>query len=351
VTANPFDSTGETKLYAQLRHFWMPVAYSADLTDRPLGTVLFGERLVAARLGGKIVVWDDLCRHRGTALSLGWVEGNRLRCAYHGWTYDDTGTVCDIPARPELSGKLKVTIPSYPVAEAAGLVWTCLDQEPRFPVPEFPELDDPNYRTISIEPYEWHCSVGRRLENLFDFSHFAFVHHGILGDRDQAYIPDYDVSRDGAELRIVAGPFLEYTDNVKNKVAGVETAAETYEAWKRYRVFIPNAMKLNSSAGPRGEDYVLFNAVAPVGPKTTRVFTFVARNYEFDEDDRFRDFVRLIVGQDGPVVQSQRPEELPEDLSEELHVKGADLGTLEYRRWLLDIANGKIEMSATPTPV
>ncbi|HYV02119.1 MAG TPA: hypothetical protein VEM93_07260, partial [Actinomycetota bacterium] len=268
------------------------------------------------------------------------------RCAYHGWTYDDTGTVCEIPARPELSGRLKVQIPSYPVVEQAGLVWTCLEPDPKFPPAEFPELDDPEYRTMHFEPYEWNCSMARRLENYFDFSHFAFVHDGILGDRSRARIEDYRVERAGSEIRMVAGPFVEYTTNVKNReVAGT---GETYEVWKRYRVSIPNAMLLNSSAGPGGEDYVLFVALAPVGPKVTRCFTFVARNYALDEDEGFREFQYIILGQDKPVVESQRPEELPEDLSEELHVKGADLGTLEYRKWLIEIIDGRVEHAPDP---
>lgn len=352
MTENRLDVQAEGRLYGELRHFWHPVAYSEELRERPHGVTLFGQRLVVARLGDKTVVWDDLCRHRGTALSLGWIEGERLRCAYHGWTYDDTGTVCEIPARPELSGRLKVQVPSYPVAEAAGLVWTCLDPEPKFPPPEFPQLEDPAYRTLRFEPYEWNCSLARRLENYFDFSHFAFVHDGILGDRTRARIEDYDVKRVGAEIRMLAGPFVEYTNNVKNSPVGAEpTIDNTYEVWKRYRVYIPNAMLLNSSAGPGGEDYVLFVALAPVGPKVTRCFTFVARNYALEEDEAFREFQYVILGQDRPVVESQRPEELPEDLSEEMHVKGADLGTLEYRKWLIEIIDGRIELAPVPAAV
>ena len=352
MTGSHIDVEAEGKLYGQLRHFWHPVAYSDDVTDSPLGVTLLDQRLVVARLGDSVIVWDDLCRHRGTALSLGWIEGDLLRCAYHGWTYDRTGTVVEVPARPELSGRLKVGVPGYPVAEAWGMVWTCLEPEPKFPVPEFPELEDPEYRSIRFEPYEWACSMGRRLENYFDFSHFAFVHNGILGDRDQAYIHDYEVKRHGAEIRMLAGPFAEYVDNVKNMVAREKGAAsgKTYEAWKRYRVFMPNAMKLNSSAGPSGEDYVLCVALCPVGPKTTRCFTFIARNYAFDEDEAFREFQYVILGQDKVVVESQRPEELPEDLSEELHVRGADLGTLEFRRWLLEIIDGKFEMAPVGAP-
>src|SRR5688500_19480514 len=104
-------------------------------------------------------------------------------------------------------------------------------------------------------------------------------------------------------------------------------------------------MELSSGAGPGGEDYVLFVALSRVGPKATRCCTFVGRYYAFDDDEAFREFQYVILGQDKVVVESQRPEELPEDLSEELHVRGADLGTREVRRWLLEIIEGKFEMA------
>ena len=336
---------GEERLYQQLKRFWQPVAFSADLTDTPHQVTLFDTRLAVARLDGVARTFSDICRHRGSALSLGRIDGCRLRCAYHGWAYDAEGTVVDIPARPELNGKLVAQLPTYPTIEAGGLVWTCISGEtPLFGPSECPELDDPAYRVLRVAPYEWDCSVARRLENYFDFSHFAHVHHGILGDRAEAEIEDYDVRRHGSEIRIDAGPFVEHTSNVKN--SAVHHEGETYEAWKRYRVFMPNAMHLNSSAGVT-EDFVLYVAVAPVSRRRTRCFTFVARNYALDRDEEFEAMQHVILGQDQPIVESQRPEELPVDLTAEMHVKGADAGTVEYRRWLISIADGTIELAPT----
>ena len=126
----------------------------------------------------------------------------------------------------------------------------------------------------------------------------------------------------------------------------VATEGETYDAWKRYRVFMPNAMWLDSSAGPH-ESYILFVAVAPVNRKRTRCFTFVARNFAYDMDEEFDQMQRVILAQDKPVVESQRPEELPVELTAEMHVKAADLGTVIYRRWLMEFADGKIELAPT----
>ena len=65
-----------------------------------------------------------------------------------------------------------------------------------------------------------------------------------------------------------------------------------------------------------------------------------ARDYELDpaRDQGFVDFQQLILEQDRVVVESQRPAELPIDLSEELHIKGVDRVSIVYRRWLGEIA-------------
>lgn len=336
----------EDRLYEEMRkHFWYPIAYSDELTDKPHGFTLFGEQLVVARLDGVAHVFEDLCRHRGAALSLGFVDGACLRCPYHGWTYDGDGRVVRVPARPELSGLVDAVLPQYPVVEASGLVYTTLG-EPKFPPPTIPEFDDPSYTFLHLDIYEWNCSVPRRLENYFDFSHFAWVHDGILGDSSAPEIADYGVSRYGSEIRFVAGPFPEFTDNVKNQVADKPDTAETYGAMKRYRVFVPNAMKLNSTAGA-AEDYVLWVCLAPVSPTRTRCFTYQGRNYAADAAEGFRAFAELINDQDRPIVESQRPARLPKDLAAEMYIKGADRASLEYRRWLFDIARGEVHMAAT----
>ena len=79
------DESGEALLYEELRNYWHPVAYAADLADGgPVQGLLLGEPLVIVRLGGEIRIFRDLCSHRGTAISLGWVEEDQLRCPYHG---------------------------------------------------------------------------------------------------------------------------------------------------------------------------------------------------------------------------------------------------------------------------
>ena len=82
-----------------LRACWHPVAYSGDLASgEPLAVDLLGEALVLWRdSAGTAHAFFDLCIHRGTALSLGTVEGDEIVCPYHGWRYGSDGACTRIP--------------------------------------------------------------------------------------------------------------------------------------------------------------------------------------------------------------------------------------------------------------
>jgi hypothetical protein len=65
---------------------------------------------------------------------------------------------------------------------------------------------------------------------------------------------------------------------------------------------------------------------------------FLARNYAFNEsDEKFRKFSMEVAEQDRIVVESQRPEDLPLDLSEELHLRGPDNCAVVYRQMMREL--------------
>ena len=339
-----FDRTAEERLYRALSDFWHPVAYASRLPDgKPLAAALLGEQIVLVRLGGEVRAFRDLCVHRGTALSLGWVEDDCLRCAYHGWKYGPDGMCVEIPSRFGARIPPRARLTQYAAAEAAGLIWVCMSGEPRHPLPEFPHRGDPRFRVIEVEPYDWKCSMPRRIENYVDFAHFAWVHDGVLGDRSRPEVPDHAIERAGHELRF-RHPGLRrlLPESGGPGKAGEEAAVDVHID---YRLFMPNTILLDHRIPALDQRYLLFFTVCPTGPKTSRCFTLQGRDYAFDEqtDRELREFNALVIGQDLPIVQSQRPEELPMDLSAEIQIKGADQVAVEYRRWLKEIAGGADE--------
>ena len=47
-----------------------------------------GKRVAVFRLGGRLRAIQDDCPHMGASLADGRLEGNRVVCHWHGWTFD-----------------------------------------------------------------------------------------------------------------------------------------------------------------------------------------------------------------------------------------------------------------------
>ena len=144
---------------------WHVVARSEDIQkDRTSAARLLREDLVLWRCGGEVKVWQDLCVHRGTRLSLGWIRDETLTCSYHGWTYDDEGKCVRIPAHADQKPPQTARVKTYRAKERYGFVWACLG-EPRTDIPEIPQLDNPSYTKIFCGPYRYKASGPRAIEN------------------------------------------------------------------------------------------------------------------------------------------------------------------------------------------
>lgn len=331
------DQSDEARLYELSRDMWHPVATSLELGEEPLSVQLLDTPLVVVQLEGNVSVFPDICIHRGTALSLGKVIDGRLQCAYHGWKFDSSGKCVSIPARPSGSIPLKARLNKIKCVEQDGLIWVCLSGNPIFDIPKFPQINNAEYRTVTIPTYDWKSSAARRIENFIDFSHFAFVHEGILGTPDKAEIPDYEVVRNKDSLTFDLG-----VEEPANELKGDQDLSQVLKRIpSTYTITMPYSVLLDQPLGDGSTHFILFMASQPISAKKTRTYCFCARNYDLDplKDQSFIEFQNLILEQDRIVVESQRPEELPIDLSEELHIKGVDRVSIEYRKWLKEIVS------------
>ncbi len=315
----------EGELSAALRQYWHPLLFSAALTDKPVPVRLLDQPLVVCRIGGGAVCFRDLCIHRGTPLSLGRVENDTVVCAYHGWSYNADGVCVRIPALPPgraIPGRARVE--TFRCTERYGLVWACLDA-PRADIPEFPEFGDPAFKFFIIGPYTWQCSPARAVENFVDQAHFPWVHEGILGSRDYPLTAEVEVERHGEELRYAF-------DDLPNPIHPTRHR-------RTYRLHRPFTIHLRKTRYGSPEVEVLYFSITPHTRNESTNFLYVMRNYDLSEEDE-RERVEMseaIAKQDRVVVERQRPEELPLDLSEELHVRGPDAVAVEYRRLMAEL--------------
>src|ERR1700742_4483957 len=79
----------ETIMGRYMRLFWQPVYLGRELKPgRAVPVKIMSEDFTLYRgQDGVAQILAPRCAHRCTQLSTGWVEGNALRCFYHGWKY------------------------------------------------------------------------------------------------------------------------------------------------------------------------------------------------------------------------------------------------------------------------
>jgi vanillate O-demethylase monooxygenase subunit len=315
---------------AALRACWHPVAFGHELAGGPVAADLLGEPLVLWRgTDHRPRANLDLCVHRGTALSLGRVSGDELVCAYHGWRYRADGRCSAIPQLHDPTRvPAKARIPAFACQERYGLVWVALEQ-PRWPLPEVPELENVAWATVPAGPYRWRCDAARQVENFTDFGHFPWVHPGLLGDPDRPVVPAHQVRTEGHVLHYaITRPEAANSDDFP--VFGNEQAGPP-ERTSRYELHLPYTIVLRLGwGGERGMVY--FFASQPVSAERCAGYVVIGRNYNLDQSDRvLQEFEDTIFGQDQVVVESQRPERVPFDLAAELHLK-FDAVAVAYRK-------------------
>src|ERR1051325_8573849 len=76
-----------------MRRFWHPVFRGENLAAgeaKPIEIMSERFTLYRGETGTPHVV-GFRCPHRGTQLSAGWVEGDCIRCMYHGWLFESSG--------------------------------------------------------------------------------------------------------------------------------------------------------------------------------------------------------------------------------------------------------------------
>ena len=302
---------------------WHPVALVAQLAQGgPIAARVLGEDLVVWSSGGQYFAWRDLCVHRGTRLSLGRVvEGGRLECPYHGWTYGTDGRCVLMPAHPEQTPPAKACVATYRAREKYGVVWACLGHGSS-DIPSFSLMDDPSHRVMVSGPYRVHAGAPRVIENFLDVGHFPFVHEGVLGDRARPEIADYEATVD-ADGVVARGVKVYQPDPYATGQGSVVTYT--------YRVHRP----LAASFIKHGEhSFGMLLAVTPHDQVDSTAWMWMAMNYE--PESEMVEFQDRIFAQDRPILESQRPELLPLDLQAELHLR-SDRTAIAYRRWLREL--------------
>lgn len=156
---------------------WFAVGWSREL---PPGAVLTRQFM-----GGDIVLFrtqtgepcavDPYCPHLGAHLGHGGsVQGNTLRCPFHGFHFDCSGRCVSVPygTRPPPAAKLR----TWPIRERHGVLFVYHDPASAPPNWEIPDLDTTAWTPLDCYQYSWRGHPQETTENSIDIGHFQFVH-------------------------------------------------------------------------------------------------------------------------------------------------------------------------------
>ncbi|OFB35870.1 hypothetical protein BA059_27400 [Mycolicibacterium sp. (ex Dasyatis americana)] len=172
---------------------WFMVAEGSAVTSEPISAHFFGEDVVLYRgASGVVAMVGAYCAHMGTHLARSThsftvtsghhVDGDSIRCPFHGWAYAPDGKCTDIPYFGGPIPRL-ARVRSWPVQERYGIVFCWNDPEgldPDFDVPDIPEWDDPAWmRWTSVDHLaDLPCHPIEVFDNNSDYAHLAYLHGG-----------------------------------------------------------------------------------------------------------------------------------------------------------------------------
>lgn len=177
------------------RH-WIFVGFSDELPQNNdfLAMAIGRESVVVQDFNGQKKALRNVCSHRGARLRQHGCGHGPLRCAYHGWTYDQEGVPIGIPGNQENFGcnaedKASLALQRFEIAAIGRFLFVRLASEG----PSLSEYIGPQVREVleklSEVPFKqfaegteiwqanWKLAIGNSLEPY----HLAMVHEESLG--------------------------------------------------------------------------------------------------------------------------------------------------------------------------
>ncbi len=158
---------------------WYVVAWRDQVRQGELmKATLLNQPIVLYRGSDRnVVALADRCPHRLAPLSLGRVEGDALRCMYHGIKFGADGQCLEVPGQDRIPGAMRVR--RYPVVESGCWVWIWMGDPRRADLALLPpgliSRTDPDW-VVAGGQIDYEANYELINDNLLDLSHISFVH-------------------------------------------------------------------------------------------------------------------------------------------------------------------------------
>ncbi|MET4575935.1 aromatic ring-hydroxylating dioxygenase subunit alpha [Ottowia thiooxydans] len=287
-----------------VRNCWYVAAWSHEVAGQLFSRTLLGEPICFFRDSvGKVVALADRCAHRGAPLSKGRIEGDSVRCMYHGMKFASNGQCQEIPGQDRIPPQ--ACVQSYPVIERDSWIWIWMGVPAKADAAQIPP-------TWSLGSPEWPYKPGYYryaaphmliCDNLLDFSHLGYVHPTTLGGTENIAQRRPTVTRGDAVVRVERWLTNEVPAPFHTKVASFSGLVDR---WHFYDFHVPGLLVMHSgvqatgTGAPEGNiknalEFRSCQAVTPESESSSHYFFAVPRNFAIADqsitDRLFQDVV------------------------------------------------------------
>jgi vanillate O-demethylase monooxygenase subunit len=275
-----------------VRNRWYVAAWDGEIDAGAFSRTICGEPIVLYRkLAGDVVALRDACPHRLLPLSMGFREGDNLRCRYHGLLVGPDGKPRQMPIVHERVNE-KICTPAYAVVERHRFVWVWIgDQGKADPalVPDFWPCSsegwvfDGGYSHVN-------CDYRLFVDNLMDLTHETYVHMGSIGQNELMEAP-LETTMDGDRVvlsrwmsNIDAPPFWRQALRKEGKV----------DRWQICHFVEPCSVLIDVGVSPveardslacheSGVRGFVIDSMTPESETSCHYFWGMARNFDIDD--------------------------------------------------------------------
>ncbi len=269
---------------------------------------------------GRYVALDNRCCHRAAPLSMGRVEGDCIRCMYHGLKFNSDGICVEIPGQDKIPATHRVR--SYPVEERGNLLWIWMG-DPNLADPndiiDYEPLTNPEWQGLPQEAYlHYDCNWMLIIDNLADFSHLAFVHTNTLGG-SEAYAVETKQEIERLDNGFQFERWHRESAPAPYHVKAYPNGPDVVDRRNYVQMFVPGVFLMETAFGPVGWDqsddqsdvkqYRNCQYMTPETGSTAHFFWNYLRNYEQSDESisiSLRDSLLEGFWEDKVIIEAQQ---------------------------------------------
>ena len=184
-----------------VRNGWYVAAFSNEVGRELLPRTILNEPVVLYRTeDGEAVAVGGRCPHRHFPLGASCLEGDSIRCGYHGIAFGPNGDCIDIPSQETV--RRNIRIPSHPLVEHGLWLWIWMGDREKANTSLLPDLNEIGLTEEGMVARPFYAQeVNGRYQllndNLLDLTHLGYLHSSSIGTPENASTPEEITTKPG----------------------------------------------------------------------------------------------------------------------------------------------------------